>query len=92
MVMKKSGRGSVTRAFRQNKRFQEDKKFREKGLERGRIYYMNNREKIRKRHKNWCEELDKFANKRCKECNILLNYMNISGFCRKHIWEGRRKK
>ena len=92
--MKRSSRGSVGRSFRQTERFQKDKEFREKRLEMQRGYYKNNREKIQQRHKKWEKELNKFANKRCKnkDCNKLLSYKNISGFCRKHIWTWRKKK
>ncbi len=91
MVMKKSGRGSVGKEFRKMKRVQEDEEYRKKRKEIQRNYYQNNREKIRKLHKDWHEKLTKFANKRCKKCDKLLNHKTESGFCWKHIWTGRKK-
>ncbi len=92
MVMKKSGRGSVGREFRRIKRFQEDEGYKRKRLEMQRVYYKNNREKNIQRHKKWSEELSKFANRRCKKCNKLLNWQTKGDYCRKHKWIGKKKK
>ena len=45
MVMKKSSRGSISRAIRQSERYATDKEFREKEKEYRMNYYHKNREK-----------------------------------------------
>ena len=102
MVMKKSARGSVGRAFsasRRWKRLREDDEYREKQNEWHRKYYSENREKEIATRRKMREKLNEFANKRCVVCSKLLNYKNKSGFCKKHwaknmnkILKERRKK
>lgn len=90
MVLKRSGRGAVGRAFIRRRRYYEDKKYRKKYLERTRQYkrdsYKRNREERLTQVRNWTKEINEFANKRCKVCNKLLNYRSTIGLCQKHFF------
>jgi uncharacterized OB-fold protein len=74
----KKGRGSVSRSFRMAKRYETDKKFRERMKERSKI---NHTQRI-KRIDNRCEDcgvLISPKSKRCKPCSIKNNrkvYLN----------------
>ncbi len=92
MVMKKSGRGAVGRAFHSRERYDNDEEFRERRKKSWRKYDKKNRKKLRKYHKEWERELSKFAGKKCKKCNKILNYKTKGEYCHKHIWIGRKKK
>ena len=92
MVMKKSGRGSVGRAFAKAKRYKEDKEWREKQERRRKENYYKNRDKNLERSKVWVGKLNEFANKRCIKCNKLLNYRTKSNLCRKHWVEEIKKR
>ena len=78
MVLKKSGRGSVGRAFHFQERYNNDEEFRKKMRKGNRIdglkYYKKNKEKILEVHRKRDRELTEIANKRCKKCNKLVNY------------------
>ncbi len=92
MVMKKSGRGSVGRAFHQIERYNSDKEFNKKRKERGRIAHQKHKDEENEYGRKWRKKLKKDINKRCKKCNKLLWCENKSGFCRKHFWIGKKKK
>lgn len=92
MVMKKGGRGAVTRAFSRGRRYKEDEEYREKRKQSWRDYNKRNREEIRIRKREQTKQLNEFANKRCKVCNKLLHYKTKSRFCRNHHPKWKRKK
>lgn len=81
----KSGRGSVGRAFRVQKRYQNSRGYREKCLQRGKIYCQRPEVKKQKREyrRNRTRILSEFANKRCKECNNIIYYKSKTDFCRR---------
>lgn len=85
MVMKRSGRGSVGRAFSDRKRWVEDKEYREKKLEKGKKYRQKHKKERVKYFKKYTKELNEYANKRCKVCNKLLTYRSTIGLCKKHL-------
>ena len=91
MVMKKSGRGSVGRAFSSRKRYKEDEEYREKQKKRGREGYQKNRDKELAKSKVRVKKLNEFKNNRCKVCNKLLNYRAKTNLCKKHWKEEERK-
>ncbi len=84
MVLKKSGRGSVGRAFSSRKRYKEDGEYREKCKESARKNHHKNRDKELARLREWTKKLNEFANKKCVVCNKLLNYRTKSNLCQKH--------
>ena len=92
MVMKKNSRGSVTRACSKIRRYREDEEYREKVLEEQRRYGKDSYKRNREKRLAYYRELTKFANKRCKVCNKLLNYRTKSGLCRKHHPKWKKKK
>ncbi len=89
MVLKKSGRGSLGRNERRRKRLQTDKKYREKRHEIKENYRLKNKEKIAKARRIWTKKLTEFRNRKCKECNKLLDYRTKGDYCKKHIWLGK---
>ena len=90
MVMKKRARGSVNRSLRAGYRYKTDEEFRERRKNIKREYYHRNKEKFRERKRKYVQELNEFADKRCKKCNKLLNYTTKGEYCRKHM-KGRPK-
>ena len=68
--MKESkGRGSVSRSIRYHRRYENDKKFRERIKEREKRYKINRKKKINKR----CIDCNKLINPeatRCRKCSI----------------------
>ncbi len=84
----KSGRGSVGRATRVAKKY-ESKEYKELKNKEKMIWINKNREHLREYQRKYREGLNRFANKRCKECKILLSHASTSGYCRKHR---RRRK
>ncbi len=95
MVMKKSGRGSVGRAFKRKEKRQEEE-FKRKQLEYIKRWYKRNKDKILRQKKEYNKkitpELNEIANKRCKTCDKLLHYRTKGDYCHKHFWIGRKKK
>lgn len=96
MVMKKSSRGAITRAFSRRRRYKEDEEYREKTLEQQRQYrknhYKRHHEEELARSRNWTKQLNEFTNKKCKVCNKLLHYKTKSRFCRNHHPKWKKKK
>lgn len=41
-------------------------------------------------HRKWVDEMNKFANNKCKECGLLLSYRNKIGYCFKHKWKDKK--
>ena len=85
MVMKRSSRGSITRAFSRARRFREDEDYRKKQKLSKKKWYQKNKEREKIKKREYYRKLNEFANKRCKVCNKLLNYRTKSRFCAKHI-------
>ena len=78
------GRGScIGRAFRRQKRYKEDERYRRKKREINIKYYKKNKKRRFKKQKEWREKLIEFTDKHCKKCGKLLDLKNISGYCRK---------
>ena len=69
---------------RHAERYKNDSEFRKKQIEYQKDWLERNREKTRLRDKEWRDELSKFRNHRCKECNKLLNYRTKGEYCRSH--------
>jgi len=90
--MKKSGRGSVGRAFSKAKKYKEDEEWREKRKEMRRKNYNKNKELRRLKAREWTKKLNEFANKKCKKCGKLLYYRTKTNLCRKHWGEEIKKR
>lgn len=89
-----SGRGSITRAFSKIKRLQSDEEYLQKHREWTKRYHQTSegKKKAREGQRKISKILSEFANKRCSNCNKLLDYRTKSGFCRKHSKKRRKKK
>ena len=90
--MKKSGRGSVGRAYSKMKRYREDEEYREKILGEQKRYGKDSYKRNREKQLAYYRKLNEFANKRCKVCNKLLNHKTKYQFCREHYLKWKSKK
>ncbi len=91
MVMKKSCRGSVGRAFRGIKRYQEDEEFKKRQLGYTKEWQQKNKDKMLRQKRERIRILSEFKNKRCKKCNKILDYKTKGDYCHKHIWLKKKK-
>ena len=77
------GRGSVGKSLRNGRRLRNDKEFREKRRKLEREWWNKNIEKNREKKRKYALELSKFKNKRCLDCNKLLNWKTKGNYCKK---------
>lgn len=83
--MKKRGRGSVSRNWRNFQRRKTDLEWKKRVAERQHKYNIKHRKKITEQGRGRLRKLSEFKNNFCIVCNKLLDYRTKGEFCRKHV-------
>ncbi len=81
----------VGKVLHRIERYENDEEFRKKTKEKNRKKYVENREYYIAYYKKWKDDLTKFADRHCKECDKLLDYRTKRDYCHKHWRLGEKK-
>lgn len=91
-MMIKSGRGSVGRSFSAQKRWKEDKEYRENKIKGKQENASKHVEKRREQQRIFIKDLNEFRNRKCEKCGRLLNFRTKYNYCKEHMVIGREKR
>lgn len=80
--MKKTHKGTrVGASFRRQKRWREDREYKEKITKYMKEYEKKHRLYYAQRRREWVKELSEFKNMHCKLCGKLLNWRTKGKYC-----------